>query len=47
MYINTSGVPATQPASPVVADSAGNDVSNVGDVIMSNSFIQTGLQEAP
>ncbi|MBK8552186.1 MAG: hypothetical protein IPL53_14440 [Ignavibacteria bacterium] len=44
LYINTSGVPATQPASPVVADSAGNDVSNVGDVIMSNSFIQTGLQ---
>lgn len=43
LYVSTSGVPATEPVSPVAADSAGGDVDDIGEVILSNSFIQDQL----
>ena len=43
LYVNTSGVPAIEPASPLVADTAGIDVDDIGDIILSNSFIQTSF----
>ncbi|HMS33811.1 MAG TPA: hypothetical protein PKC91_06970 [Ignavibacteria bacterium] len=44
LYVNTSGVPATEPVTPSAADTASLDVSNIGDIILSNLFIQSGLQ---
>ncbi len=43
LYVSTSGVPATEPVSPSVADTAGADVDDIGEVILSNSFIQYQL----
>ena len=44
LYVSTSGVPASEPAIPAVADTSGNDIDNIGDIVLSNSFIQSGLQ---
>jgi hypothetical protein len=44
IYIGSSGVPATEPAIPAAADTSGSDVNNIGEVVLSNQFIQTGLQ---
>lgn len=44
LYVSTSGVPATEPAVPAAADTSGYDVDDIGQVILNNSFIQTGLQ---
>lgn len=46
LYINTSGVPATEPVSPAASDTTGLDVDDIGEVILSNQFIQTGLQQS-
>ena len=43
LYVNTSGVPVTEPVTPSAADTAGLDVSNIGEVVLSNSFIQNSL----
>jgi len=43
LYVSTSGVPATEPVSPSAADSAGADIDDIGEVIISNSFIQNTL----
>ena len=44
LYASGSGVPATEPAVPVAADTSGSDISNIGEVILTNSFVQSGLQ---
>lgn len=44
LYVSTSGVPATEPLVPAAADTAGLDVDNIGDIILNNAFLQTGLQ---
>lgn len=44
LYVSTSGVPATEPSVPAAADTAGLDVDNIGDIILNNGFLQTGLQ---
>lgn len=44
VYVSASGVPATEPAVPSAADTSGTDVPDIGDVILTNQFIQTGLQ---
>ena len=44
VYVSASGVPATEPAVPSAADTSGTDVPDIGDVILSNQFIQSGLQ---
>lgn len=44
LYVSSSGVPATEPASPLTADTSGADVNNIGDITLVNQFIQTGLQ---
>lgn len=43
LYVNTSGVPASEPASPTIADTTSLDVNDIGDIILSNSFIQNSI----
>ncbi|HRI84914.1 MAG TPA: hypothetical protein PK536_05645 [Ignavibacteria bacterium] len=47
LYAFISGVPVNEPASPLALDSAGNDILNIGDVKMANSFNQpSGLRNS-
>mgnify|MGYP007026481567 CR=1 FL=1 len=43
IYINTSGIPATEPAVPSVTSTSGTDITSIGEVAFSNSFIENGL----
>ncbi len=44
LYVSTSGVPATEPASVAAADTSGVDIDDIGEICLNNSFIQSGLQ---
>jgi hypothetical protein len=44
LYISSAGVPATQPVTPSAADTSDLDIDNIGELVLSNSFIQNGLQ---
>ena len=46
LYVFTSGVPASEPASPSAVDYRGFDIDDIGEVVLLNSFIQTGLQKS-
>lgn len=44
LYINTAGVPATEPAVPSATSTSGTDVTSIGEVGLLNTFLITGLQ---
>ncbi len=47
LYAFSSGVPATEPVSPIALDSAGNDLPDIGDIVLANSFNQpSGLRNS-
>ncbi|GEM_PF-1357001 len=47
LYAFSSGVPVNEPASPLALDSVGNDIVDIGDIVLANSFIQTnGLRNS-
>ncbi|MBK8982249.1 MAG: hypothetical protein IPM38_07980 [Ignavibacteria bacterium] len=47
LYAFSSGVPVNEPATPIALDSAGNDILNIGDIVLANSFIQSdGLSKS-
>lgn len=43
LYVFNSGIPGTQPVSPLVSDNEGMDVTDIGDVVITNSFIQSTM----
>ncbi|MBS1516826.1 MAG: hypothetical protein JSS91_01930 [Bacteroidetes bacterium] len=47
IYIFSSGVPVSEPVTPLALDSANADLVNIGDLILSNSFVQSGMQATP
>lgn len=44
LFVFSSGVPATEPAHPDTFDVAGNDVVDIGEIWLSNSYGQTNLK---
>lgn len=46
LYINTAGVPATEPAVPSATSTTGTDNTSIGDVVMFNSYFNNGLQRS-
>lgn len=46
IYVSTSGVPATEPSSPAAVDFRGSDIADIGDLILTNSYVQSGLQRS-
>ncbi|MBK9332835.1 MAG: hypothetical protein IPM96_10650 [Ignavibacteria bacterium] len=47
LYAFSSGVPVNEPATPIALDSVGNDVVDIGDVKLANSFNQpSGLRNS-
>lgn len=44
LHVFSSGVPAVEPASPLVSDTTGSDINDIGEIALINSFIQSGLQ---
>ncbi len=47
IYVFSSGVPAAEPASPDAVQADGDDVTDIGNVILTNSYAQTGLKNSP
>lgn len=43
LSVSSAGVPASEPSVPLAYDNIGNDVFGIGEVILCNSYIQTGL----
>lgn len=43
LFVNTSGVPATEPASPLAADPTGNDDYDIGELGINTSFLDSNL----
>ena len=46
LYINTSGVPANEPAVPSASTVSGIDATSIGQIALNNSYFDTGLEES-
>lgn len=46
IYVFNSGVPSSEPSSPTAFQIAGNDVLDIATVVLTNSYVQSGLQKS-